>query len=64
MFNEWNKTHTDFPKDKCVHELFEQQAARTPDSIVAYCKGRSLTYTELNSKSNKSNWIVKSERVN
>ena len=29
---EWNDTEADFPRDRCVHELFEAQAARTPDA--------------------------------
>ena len=30
---EWNNTEADYPRDKCVHELVEDQAERTPDAI-------------------------------
>ncbi len=31
---ESNDTKTDYPKDKCIHELFEDQVERTPDAIA------------------------------
>jgi amino acid adenylation domain-containing protein len=31
---EWNDTATDYPKDKCIHQLFEEQVARTPDALA------------------------------
>jgi non-ribosomal peptide synthetase component F len=27
----WNETQTDYPSDKCIHHLFEEQVKRTPD---------------------------------
>ena len=31
---EWNVTQVEFPKDKCIHELFEKQANEQPSSIA------------------------------
>jgi amino acid adenylation domain-containing protein/thioester reductase-like protein len=31
---EWNATQTDYPKDKCIHHLFEEQVTRTPDAVA------------------------------
>ncbi|MGE5343500.1 MAG: amino acid adenylation domain-containing protein [Candidatus Omnitrophota bacterium] len=31
---DFNHTETDYPKDKTIHELFEEQAARTPNRIA------------------------------
>ena len=31
----WNQTATDDPCDACLHQLFEEQAARTPAAIVS-----------------------------
>ena len=50
---EWNDTAADFPADTCAHQLFEQQAARTPDNIAVSCAGQSLSYRELNARANQ-----------
>ena len=50
---EWNATEADYPKDKCVHELFEAQAARTPDAVAVVQGDRHLTYAELNGRANR-----------
>jgi len=50
---EWNKSKTDYPKDKCVHHLIEEWAEKTPDSIAVVFENETLTYRELNEKSNE-----------
>lgn len=50
---EWNATATDFPDDLCVHHLFEQQAARTPDATALIAGAHSLTYAELNRRADQ-----------
>ena len=50
---EWNATEADYPRDKCVHELFEAQAARTPDAIAVVHDDARLTYAELNARANR-----------
>ena len=37
----------------CVHRLFEMQVKRTPDAVAVVFEGRSLTYNELNTRSNQ-----------
>lgn len=53
ILNEWNNTQSEYPKDKCIHQLFEAQVARTPDSIALIFDERRLTYSELNSQANQ-----------
>lgn len=48
----WNDTGTDYPRDKCVHELFEEQAERTPDAVALVFEDQQLTYRELNRRAN------------
>lgn len=50
---DWNHTQTQYPQDKCVHELFEAQVARTPDAKALVCENQALTYLELNNKANQ-----------
>src|SRR5437867_6050510 len=50
---EWNATQSDYPKDKCVHELFEEQVERTPDATAVVFNGHRLTYRELNGRANQ-----------
>jgi amino acid adenylation domain-containing protein len=50
---EWNQTRAEYPRDKCIHQLFEDQAARTPDSIAAVFEDQRLTYSELDAASNR-----------
>jgi amino acid adenylation domain-containing protein/non-ribosomal peptide synthase protein (TIGR01720 family) len=49
----WNTTAAAFPREQCLHQLFENQVARTPDAIAARCVGRALTYRELNARANQ-----------
>ena len=48
----WNATQADFPH-LCVHQLFEQQAAETPDAIALLNGAQHLTYRELNGRANQ-----------
>jgi amino acid adenylation domain-containing protein len=50
---QWNETRRDFPHNRCVHELFEEQAARAPEAVAVVCGGERLTYAELNARSNR-----------
>ncbi len=50
---EWNDTAAPYPKEACIHELFEEQAARTPDAVALECEGKKITYRELNSRANR-----------
>ncbi|MDC0679233.1 non-ribosomal peptide synthetase [Sorangium atrum] len=49
----WNATRTAYPRDACVHELFEEHVARTPDAIAVIEGGEALTYRELNRRANR-----------
>jgi amino acid adenylation domain-containing protein len=50
---EWNATHKDYPRDKCVHELFEEWARKTPQATALVFGDQQLTYRELDEKSNQ-----------
>ena len=50
---EWNDTKRDYPKEKCIHELFEAQVEKTPDAIALVFEDQQLTYRELNNRANQ-----------
>jgi aspartate racemase len=50
---EWNDTATEYPYDRCIHELFEEQVERTPDAVALVFEDRQLTYRELNTRANR-----------
>jgi len=50
---DWNDTSSDYAKDKCIHQLFEDQVSRTPDAVALVCENSRLTYKELNSRANQ-----------
>ncbi|HYH80877.1 MAG TPA: amino acid adenylation domain-containing protein, partial [Longimicrobium sp.] len=49
----WNRTEAEVPADRCIHELFEAQAARTPGAVALRFEEESLTYAELNARANR-----------
>ena len=49
----WNQTNTNYPQDKTLVDLFEEQVNKTPDNIALVFEEQSLTYQELNQKANQ-----------
>jgi amino acid adenylation domain-containing protein len=53
LLAEWNQTAAEYPAGKCLHQLFEQQAARTPEREAVRCGDVTFTYRELNERANQ-----------
>lgn len=49
----WNDTFAEYPKDKCVHQLFEDHAVNSPDETALVFGKQRLTYRELNERANQ-----------
>jgi amino acid adenylation domain-containing protein len=49
----WNDTAADYPRDQCLHQLFEAQVERTPAAIAVAFADKKLTYQELNRRANQ-----------
>ena len=49
----FNKTRLDYPLDKCIHQLFEERVASTPDKVAIIFGDQQLTYRQLNGYANK-----------
>ena len=50
---EFNNTKIEYPRDKTIKDLFEEQVEKTPDSIAVVFENQKLTYKELNEKANQ-----------
>ncbi|MDY6900050.1 MAG: amino acid adenylation domain-containing protein [Cyanobacteriota bacterium] len=50
---EWNQTAFEYPKDKCIHQLFEEQVVKTPDAVAIIFEQQQLTYRELDNRANQ-----------
>ncbi|WP_350307776.1 AMP-binding protein, partial [Photorhabdus viridis] len=49
----WNATEIAYPEQLCIHQLFEQQVAKTPDAIALVYEEQTLSYAELNARANR-----------
>ncbi|MFB6363595.1 amino acid adenylation domain-containing protein, partial [Paenibacillus elgii] len=59
----FNGTKARYPKEKTVHQLFEEQVERTPDHPAAIFEGQRLTYRELNARANRLARVLRSKGV-
>src|SRR6185295_6343818 len=46
-------TEADYPADKSIHQLVEEQAEKTPDAVAVVYANQGLTYRDLNAKANQ-----------
>ena len=64
LLAEWNETRSGYLRERCIHQLFTEQAERTPDNIALVCKGEELTYRELNERANQLAHYLQRRGVN
>jgi amino acid adenylation domain-containing protein len=60
---DFNKTAVEFAGPKCIHYLFEDQAARTPNRAALRFGETVLTYAELNARANQLAHLLRSSGV-
>ncbi len=58
LLNEFNDTKVLYPKDKTIVDLFTEQVKRTPDAISVQFKDKTITYKELDRKSNCLAYLI------
>ncbi|KAF9567264.1 hypothetical protein EC968_003468 [Mortierella alpina] len=49
----WNESATEFPADRCIHQLFEEQVKGSPEAIAIVHDKQTLTYLELNAAADR-----------
>ncbi|WP_412094192.1 amino acid adenylation domain-containing protein [Bacillus atrophaeus] len=62
-FIAYNQTAAEYPREKSIHQLFEEQAERTPDQTAVVYEDSQLTYRELNERANRLARTLQSEGV-
>src|SRR5580700_7571150 len=63
FLEDWNQTASDYPRDRCIHQLFEAQVERTPDLPALRYAGECLTYRQLNEQANQLAHYLQSKGV-
>ena len=53
LLNGFNETLAKYPRNKCVHQLFEEQVLKTPNKIAVIACDKTMTYSELNKQADK-----------
>jgi amino acid adenylation domain-containing protein len=53
VLRELNETRAEYERGPCLHQLFERQAARTPEATALVCGGARLSYAELNARAER-----------
>ncbi|QZP19256.1 non-ribosomal peptide synthase/polyketide synthase [Pseudomonas sp. DR208] len=53
MVETWNDSAVDYPRERCVHQLFEAQAVAQPQALAVQFNGQTLSYGELNRRANR-----------
>jgi amino acid adenylation domain-containing protein/FkbM family methyltransferase len=53
LLYEWNATRAEYPRERCVHDLFEEQVEKTPDAVAVAYEDATLSYGDLNRRANQ-----------
>ncbi|RKD31341.1 non-ribosomal peptide synthetase [Lacrimispora algidixylanolytica] len=57
-----NKTNLEYPKNKTLTKLFSEQVSRNPEDVAIVYEDKSLTYAELDDRSNRlANILIEKE---
>ncbi len=59
----WQGIAAEYPRDKCIHQLFEEQADINPSAVAVVFEGEQLTYEQLNRKANRLARYLRSQGV-
>ncbi|MCD4679030.1 MAG: amino acid adenylation domain-containing protein [Bacteroidales bacterium] len=63
LLEDYNSTKVDYPKDKTIIELFEEQVRNVPENIALECNGKTMSYLDLNEKTNRLGRTLRTKGV-
>lgn len=53
VLQRFNATQAEYPQEKLIHELFEEQVRRTPEAVAVVYEAESVSYAQLNARANQ-----------
>ena len=53
LLKHWNDTGVEYPRDRCVHELFAEQVRRTPNAVALVTETQEISYAQLDRDANR-----------
>ncbi|WP_213471741.1 non-ribosomal peptide synthetase, partial [Paenibacillus dendritiformis] len=53
LLQSFNDTEKDYPRERTIHQLVEDQVKRVPEATAVVFEGRRLSYAELNERANR-----------
>ena len=64
ILKKWNDTDKDYPSNKTIHSLFEEQVLNSPNNVAVVYEDTKLTYKELNEKANQlAHYLIKHHSI-
>ncbi len=63
IVEEFNNTYREYPPVKCIHQLFAEQAQKTPDKIALIFEGKKFTYRQVDEMSNSLAYVLKEKGI-
>ena len=64
ILRKWNDTDKDYPSNKTIHSLFEEQVLNSPNNVAVVYEDTKLTYKELNEKANQlAHYLIKHHSI-
>ena len=63
VLEQFNDTYVEYPREKCIHELFTEQAKRTPDKTALIFEDKKFTYKQLDEMSNSLAYFLREKGV-
>lgn len=63
ILEKFNQTATEYPKEKTIVELFEEQVEKTPNRVALLYEGGQMTYQEMNERVNQLAHFLRSKGI-
>ena len=64
ILRRWNDTDKDYPSDRTIHSLFEEQVVKSLNNVAVIYEDVKLTYKQLNEKTNQlAHYLIKHHNI-